>query len=156
MPGLVSGVQNRGQGFAVDGGHDQEIHAVGDQVLNVVDLLRHIVVGIGELHLVAGGLELFLQVGAVTVPTLQGLGGHCNADLSAAAGFAAGLAGFCGFTLICGLFRWSFRRQATRDRAITRDSASARNFFIRILLLGPIPAEWDKIREAGRFCNLIL
>ena len=84
------------QGLAVDGGHHQQVHILGDHVLDVVHLAVGVVVGVGDDGLIAGGLELLIQVGAVTVPPLQGLSGHGDADLLGAVRRGTGAAGAPG------------------------------------------------------------
>ena len=77
------------QSLTVDGGHHQQVHAVGDHVLNVADLTVGVVVGIGQDGLIAGVLKLLIQIRTVAVPALQRLGRHGDTDLLAAA-FATG------------------------------------------------------------------
>ena len=73
---LAGLVHNGVQGLAVDGGDNEKVDAVSYHVLDVVDLLVGLVVGEGEHGFVAGGLELLVKVGAVTVPALEALGRH--------------------------------------------------------------------------------
>ena len=87
----LAGLVHHGvQGLAVDGGHHQQIHALSDHVLDVADLTVGIVVGVSNDGLIAGALELLIQVRAVTVPPLQGLGGHGQTDLLGLAGVGTG------------------------------------------------------------------
>ena len=77
----IGGVGQRlAQGGGVDGGDDEHVNAVGDHIGNIVVLLNSVIVGVGQLHLEAGSLELLLQVGTVTVPALKGFCRHGDAD----------------------------------------------------------------------------
>ena len=76
---------------AVDRGDDEHLGALGDHVLDLGDLGRDVVLGVLQVDLVAGGLELLLDVVAVGDPALRRLRGHGDADgalVAAAAGAA--------------------------------------------------------------------
>ena len=65
---------------SVDGGDDEDLAALRDHVLQLLDLRIDVVVGVLEVDLVALGLEEGLHVGAVLVPALQRLRGHGHTD----------------------------------------------------------------------------
>ena len=61
MTGMSVGLgrlQRVGEGGAVDRGDDQELRSLGDHVLDLGDLGRDVVLGVLEVDLVAGCLEL--------------------------------------------------------------------------------------------------
>ena len=76
-PGLL---EDRGQGRAVDRGDHEDLAALRNHVLKLLNLGVHVVVRVLELDLVALGLKLGLHVRPILVPALQGLGGHRHAD----------------------------------------------------------------------------
>ena len=77
IAGLLNGGAHCG---ALLGGDHDDLGVVVDHVLDVSVLLGRLIVGERQDDLVSGLLQLGLQVVAVLVPTLFGLGRHRNAD----------------------------------------------------------------------------
>jgi DNA-binding transcriptional LysR family regulator len=67
-------------GGAVDGGDHEGVHALGDHVLDLVELGRDVVLGVLQHGVVARGLELLDHGVAVRDPARRRLGRHGDAD----------------------------------------------------------------------------
>ena len=81
LDALLGGlVQGGAQGGALDGGDDNDLAAIVDHGLDLVQLGGNVVGGKLQLNRISGFLQLLFHVGAVLIPTLQVLGGHGNAD----------------------------------------------------------------------------
>jgi hypothetical protein len=76
----VSLLENVRKRRAVDRGDDEDLGALGDHVLDLRELVRDVVVGILQVGLVTGGLELLDDVVAVVDPAGRGLRRHGDAD----------------------------------------------------------------------------
>ena len=90
---LGGGIDGRHEAFSVARVDDQQVGALGDHVLDVADLLRHVVLAVGRRHgaarllgLVLRGLQLRRVIGRVQRE-------HGDADLAVGGGCEAGGAG---------------------------------------------------------------
>ncbi|GAB4007073.1 hypothetical protein GCM10029992_59750 [Glycomyces albus] len=73
---VLGGGQDLAEGAVVDGGDDEELDALVDHPLDLLDLLLGVVVTVFEDRLVTEVRELLLEGGALDVPAFGGLGGH--------------------------------------------------------------------------------